>query len=487
MRRLWLACVLVPWTVGQAQAGGRAVLEVDLAALPLKSPTPIEINAPAANGPAFLWGPPTLAPTPIPITFPPAAPGPDAASPAPVATVAERPKTIPIKLPTVMKDSSGLNQFFDGTSSDIRGTYIGNPLTASADAQPALPHELAAQLRHVSRLPGNTFQALLRRLASSPPSVRGPPAFSDKNTFSFELEFVVNEQIRDNDLRLLFSGKTRFFSQNKPLSTKEWDQWHFNRQLRPERWEPAWRMVVSNVRELMPRGWSLTSDSTGKGRNTLEINTGNIDGLEYHHNTPDDWANLIADLDRVQEGLPGGLYSVHLHSGRSDLIVDKHLAVDGGLFARMVKVFESNWRVLSGLGYRRPRGDQVSFLSHWSLDPNIGSSSVRDHGKMLNLHYLFPTIENRILSGLLRRRPDGTQYLDSSRLAADTWWMFSLLNRAAEGNLPLAALGVPVAAGAKPSSSQIAGFADAVFGQDLIGKALALARFAAHVDDMPSM
>lgn len=367
------------------------------------------------------------------------------------------------------------SDFFDGSENSMRGTYKGDPAPVWSDSAAELTPALAKRLAAASSLRNSELIALMRELAASPVTPRGPPAFSDEHTFSFELEFQVHKQVSAADLKSLFKGKNA-------LNHEEWEEWRKNGWLDESRWEKVWKRVVARVRARMPSGWRLISDSRGEGRNTLEINTGNEKG-RYHRNTPQDWADLTAGLERVQSVLPGGLYSVHMHAGHEALKKvspsdgREYLDVESSGFGRLVKIFEAHWRALAGYAYKPVVGTAVDMMPHKALDPRRAHYYTDDHSVMLNLHDRFPTIENRILSGLLRwRHKKGGYVLDEEKMAEHAWWSFALLRRAADGAPPLATLGVPVTAGEKPSPAHMARFADAIYGDDLVGKALALGR-----------
>lgn len=445
-----------------------------IAALPLWAGEPTVAPLHVAEGvrsaplamPAPLLAPAVAAPAALPAALP-AAIVPSAAVPAAMAA--------PTSAPAARaRAAQEFDRFFDGRTSDIRGTHVVDSPTPRETHSADLPPDVASQLESASTLSPVDFRSLIDLLAAAPPRVRGPPAFDAKHTFSFELEFQVHRQITEQDLHDLFQGQDA-------LTSAEWANWRIHHQLSPARWEAAWRLIAGRVHAALPTGWSLTSDSTGRARNTLEINTGDRDGREYHRNTERDWADLASDLARVQAVLPGGLFSVHMHLGREDLKRPdgdrQALDVDDGVFARLTKVFESHWRVLSGYGYSEPRYGMVFPLSHDALRPNAKEYYVDEHAVMLNLHHFFPTIENRIMSGLLRVDERGAEFLDPARLAADTWWYFAFLRRLDRGGVPLAALGLPTAAGDKPRQAHIAKFVDELYGDDVVGKALALSRF----------
>ena len=88
-------------------------------------------------------------------------------------------------------------------------------------------------------------------------------------------------------------------------------------------------------------------------------------------------------------------------------------------------------------------------------------------------------IETRIITGLLRPGPDGPARLDPQRLAGDLWWTFALM-RALAGmdDFDLVTLGLPVTAGLVPTAKQMLFFADRLYKEDVVGKALALQRLA---------
>ncbi len=390
-------------------------------------------------------------------------------------------------------DEDALRSMFEGELFSVSGLAVedssrpsprlkksGKSLVKAAEK--ALPAELAAKLSEAASLPKQEADALLDDLALRDIRVRGPPAFAEDTTFSLELEFQVSRQLRDEDLRELFTGK-------EALTKKQWAEWRRSRSLPPKKYEKAWLWYVSRLQSAMPPGWRLTNPAVTApdermrgGKNTLEINTGNAGGV-YHENTTKDWDELRAALARVQDLMPGGLYSVQMHVGRKSLSPQGLLKVDADRLMRFLTTYQGMLRALAGLGYAAPRQasygneDQMNLLGDEGLLPGAGRWASQ-HGLFINLHERFPTLENRILSGLMKRRADGSEYLDAETFAADAWWAFALLDAVARRDLPLATLGLPVHAGYKPSAKQILHFVDVLFEDDAVGKALALKRFA---------
>ncbi len=366
------------------------------------------------------------------------------------------------------------------------GPISGNWRSPAADAPTAAgeaPAELAADLANAARLDEAGRQALLERLARTKLEPRGPPAFSSDHTFSFEFEFQVHRQLKKLDLDKLFD--------KKPLDDSERLEFAQEGSLPEERWGRAQGFVAGRVLARMPQAWRLFS--TGGSGNTLELNTGGRRS-KYHNLTAKDWADLTAGLERVQSVLPAGFYSVHLHNGYGPLTDGGSLKIEANRMARVTKVFEAQLRALAGMGYRAPIEDpkdggsnEIDYLDLDALWPYSQSyNNVRRH--YVGFAYSYPTIETRVLTSLLRDTPAGPATLDPRALAGDVWWTFALMRAlAGQDRFELATLGLPVTAGLVPTTKQLVAFADRLFGDDLMGKALALKRLGdvSHAQGQP--
>ena len=251
-------------------------------------------------------------------------------------------------------------------------------------------------------------------------------------------------------------------------------------------WKRARAFAVRRVKRTLPKGWQLTVESwgPGSGKNTLEIRTADAGGV-YHENTQRDWADLVAGLRRVQEALPGGFFSAHLHIGRKSLTRKvggvlssaRALDVDHRAFALVSLTFEGLWRPL--MGHPRDRAPSSGYAPDARfLDPRHVSErgySLSGHSMWLNLSWQHPTIENKSVTQLFRREIDGAGYLDADRLRQDLWPAFAAFDMVARSrDLPLASLGLPVAGGSRPTRKQLFRFLDLAYRDDAAGKAVAL-------------
>lgn len=483
VRRLLLLLALA----GTAEA---RVIEVQLPAAPV---SPVASAVPAAAPSAVLAASPSLA-LPAPVVVAPApqpqglwaqARGLAREVQDELAQAFSRRRELPRIGQADGRDlSAELGLLFDGSVRELPGAWepeAGELAQARVERhEAALSPALAESLSQVSRLPAARRERVLAELMRAPVRVRGPPAFSEDHTFSLELEFLVNRQLDDSILEGLFSSD--------PMTRSEMDRWRKTRELSPARWEAARAWVARRALAAAPAGWRLKGDPGGS-HNTLEFNTGGAN-REFHVNSPGEWDGLLAGLARVQEALPGGLYGVHVHNGLASRASSAGLRVDGDRFARLMKVHEAMWRALAGLGYR-PRKqpavgqrNQILYLPWDALRPGWGDELVRDHGIAINLHPELPTVENRLLSGLLRKDALGRDRLDGESLAGELWFAFALQEAAAgTDDFELATLGVPVTSGMRPSLKQILHFADRVFKGDVVGKALAIRKLLERYDD----
>src|SRR5262249_26114486 len=135
---------------------------------------------------------------------------------------------------------------------------------------------------------------------------------------------------------------------------------------------------------------------------------------------------------------------------------------------------------LAGIPFHEPAlGSSITLDA---LDPRSDAADrYLDHMVMINPSDRYPTVENKLLSGLLRKTASGAQYMDPARLKEDLWWSFTFfeLARGRGGDLPLASLGIPLTDGRRPTRKQILRFLDLAFKDDLGGKAIALRRLMA--------
>lgn len=147
--------------------------------------------------------------------------------------------------------------------------------------------------------------------------------------------------------------------------------------------------------------------------------------------------------------------------------------VDKLRLARLVKVYEAMWRALSGLEWRKPgAGSVVRTLED---EAAINGTSIEQHNRIINLSDHFPTIEIKIISGLVNEK----NQLDPERLQQDLYWAFVLLSLVDKSYdaLPLAILGMPSLAGSKPDEKAINRFLELAYANDSEGKKIAAALF----------
>lgn len=307
------------------------------------------------------------------------------------------------------------------------------------------------KLKRLSILSESEQDILFEEISGFEPSIFsfGTLPFPEDFTFSVELEFFFNPK-------------------NPYLSDLE--KW--NEEERRQKIEQALGFP-------MPLGWKISAISD----EFCEFNTA-APGKDYHENTKEDWEALKKGLETIQKRLPAGWFSVHLHLGcRSITTSDNRLRVDPLKFGRLVKVYESMWRVLSGTGYTVKASNRVTstfgmdFLAGRDLD-----KGVYHHCAMINLSKKFPTVEFKIISGLLEAR-----HLNVGCLQGDLYWTFAMLNCLNDRSriLPLATLGLPIASGEKPSMRRICHFLDMLYQEDVTGKALAFRKFLSF-DHCPS-
>lgn len=187
------------------------------------------------------------------------------------------------------------------------------------------------------------------------------------------------------------------------------------------------------------------------------------------HNTREDWDKLKALLTRLQGNpLSQGVYSVHMHVGKEG-VDQSTLAANEVQVGRVGKAFEAMWRALSGRGYARPGGN-LQPLGPGSLTGR--RTTIHYHDSIINLSGRYPTIEVKIISGLLNENG----HLPVEDLEDQLWFVFALFTAATHETrrYPLVQMGRPVIAGEKPSPQQIESFLDHVFGDwDPHGRRLA--------------
>ncbi|MBI4346544.1 MAG: hypothetical protein HY553_06795, partial [Elusimicrobia bacterium] len=236
--------LLALWLALPARA---AVVEVKVLAMPVAGAA--RHAPPAVAPPSLLLAPSALAPVPLP---------------------ASRGEGILAKLG--LRAPRGidvqLDLLFDGSLPQASGLWEPSAELAKADTEvQGLSPELARDLVQVSRLPEDRQRLVVRQLSGTPIRVRGPPAFSDDHTFSLEIEFQVSRQLAGPG----------------PLPGRLWER--------------ARRAVALRALEAAPAGWRLKGDPRGAS-NTLELNTGGANGA-FHVNTPAEWAELVAGLERL--------------------------------------------------------------------------------------------------------------------------------------------------------------------------------------------
>jgi hypothetical protein len=383
-----------------------------------------------------------------------------------------------------------LSGLFDGKTAPSSADPRPEPLASEEPAGPPtlqrLPADVEAQVLSLASLGEPALEALGRRLESLPVGALDALPMPGDTTFSLELEFLVSRQLDARTLeRLLGPGA---------LDEAERRTWALRRELPQEKWQKAHEGLMGELEAAMPRGWRLTHESLKLDSNTMEIKTANGEGV-YHENTPGDWAALEAGLAAAQSRLPGGLFSVHVHASRSSALVKPaggrvarsadQLAANAPRAAKAILMFEPYWRALYGVPW--PTEAQ---LAQWSLQqpygalaPDGGSLAlevVTTHGLFANLSLKHPTVEVRLISGLIDgSRPNG-RALDAATLKTDLWPALALarLMLDAETPLPLAALPLPSFDG-PPTAKALARFLDLAYASDPAGKALALPKLLA--------
>ncbi len=309
------------------------------------------------------------------------------------------------------------------------------------------------------------FEALQDMVFDIPDAL---PFIPSDTTFSLELEIKLTDQL------------TKEVLQSLSISDYERDVYERMKVFPPgDAGNLVWGRVVGSINDLIPSGW-ITESSDGNFRegfvgNFFEIKTNNRTSA-YHENIPKDWIDLKEALAQIQKKLPKGFYSVHIHIGQKSLNDSGHLQVNPRYFGRIIKVYEAMWRALLGYGYRAPRQGRVQLHPAAIL---LGKSGWDNHTAIINLSNKFPTIEVKIITGLLRTDDTGESHIDLDNLQQNLWPAFALLQSLADPSrqIPFALLGLPVLAGEKPTMRRIVKFLDVIYGDDLIGKAIALKHF----------
>ncbi|MDX6769644.1 MAG: hypothetical protein SF051_08940 [Elusimicrobiota bacterium] len=351
----------------------------------------------------------------------------------------------------------------------------------------ALDAATVSELGELSRLEPQRAAALVERLRGvDVPEPRALP-YGDKDTFSLELEFLVKRQLDAAAMSRLFPAGR--------LDADEWSRWDRAGQLPARAWSKARQAVLRGVRRAIPAGWRISDESTDRGGagNTQELQTANR-GRVYHRNTPQDWDELAAGLERAQAAMPGGLYSAHVHIGRAGrwrwrwdgIIPRRAIAVDQSRFVKSAVVFEALWRGLMGVPFERISGSH--YLSFDLLHPSEREAlddALTTHSNHFNISEQFPTVENKLVTALFDGY--GGAALDPARLRTDLWPAFAFVDMALrKGDLPLATLGAPAIQGERPTLKQIARFLDLVYGDDAVGKAIALKKLTSLPQGPPA-
>lgn len=347
---------------------------------------------------------------------------------------------------------------------DLSAGNSDRPITMIRSESDLALNGLQAALNRVTDLPEEEFARLLDSLESVEFQVGFPEHYGQDISFSFEFETEVSAQITEALLEDLFPGEKKLF-----------ENWKRTGALRPNRWETVKSRFAARMNALRPDYWDLENMGKLGSGNLWEIRTHNPGGI-YHLNSASDWAQLKGDLKRIQDELPGGFYSIHIHIGHPQY--RDQAKPDLQKVNNLGKIFEAHWRALAGMGYRE--SSAYSRIVPMSLDKVGKKWSTSARNSMIHWDTHTDTLEIKILGGLLQNRGGQADALDIDALAKDVWWTFALFDAVTnpDRNFPLAMLPLPVLAGEKPNLKQTAAFADIVFGDDLIGKAIALKKLA---------
>jgi hypothetical protein len=343
-----------------------------------------------------------------------------------------------------------------------------------------------AQLLSLSSLDEASFESLGERLEGLTLDPLAKLPLPGDTTFSLELEFLVTRQLDEKTIDgLLPPGAA--------LTEQERQEWRAKKKLPYGKWAHVQEKVVEGVEAAAPKGWRLTHESMSFTGNTLELKTAN-EGEVYHENTQRDWEGLAHGLNAVQKKLPGGLFSVHLHaSRRSGLMPNPKklssadaLAANAPRAAKVLLLLEPYWRALFNVPWPTQAEQRNWDLEqpYGALDPSAPGKAVElvtTHGLFANLSKTHPTVEIRLISGLIDgSRPNG-RALDAATVKQDLWPAFALarLIQDAKNPLPLASLPLPTFDG-KLSRKGMARFLDIAYAGDPAGKALALRTLRAY-------
>lgn len=238
--------------------------------------------------------------------------------------------------------------------------------------------------------------------------------------------------------------------------------------------------VIRQIEPILKKyGWYL--EPSELGTYLYEIRNSS-DKKEILRNTPEDWQRLKDCLDALQSGpLSGGFYSVHMHVGQEE-VTGEDLREKRESLGRIAKAYEALWRALSGRRYTVPGGN-LTVLANGALTGI--DKTVMYHSSIINMSKMYPTIEIKIISGLLNDRG----HLDIENLQEQLWFAFALFRAAVHrGNeTPLALMGRPVVAGEKPSDRQIEAFLDRIYQGDPRGRIIARRVFDNLAGEAPGL
>lgn len=317
---------------------------------------------------------------------------------------------------------------------------------------------LGLKLIRLEGLSDAAWRKLLKEAAATKIKIDRALPFSQSMSVSLELEFQLAKNIKDADIK----------------DEKLAKAWNETGELPSDAWNSVSKKKMKAIRSARPRGWD---DDHSQGDSFGEMRT-KPRGRKYYSNKPRHWAELLQGLENVQAQMPHGFYSVHGHFGREG----RDLGIDTGAFARFVAAYEAPLRALAGRGWTLPKG---------SLDGGIGRlSSGRDgwtgHADPFNVSDSYPTIEIKVLDGLADK--GGKAHFDTKALLKDLYFAFALVERFKDGQtMPLVEVGVPYVRGEKPTPLQQQRFLDQLFGDDVLGKAIALQRLAGLADAAPAL
>lgn len=324
-----------------------------------------------------------------------------------------------------------------------------------------VPRKLAAKLGKVEGLSEAEWAALLKEAANAKVAIDESLPFSKDMTLSLELEFQLAKNIRKEDL---------------PNDERLHNAWYNTGSLPKDEWIKVSGYKMEEIRAARPAGWD--DDRTGKG-SFAEMRTQPENG-KYYTNTPEHLRELIHGLESVQSKMPHGFYSVHGHFGREG----RDLEANGINFYRFVTTFEAQLRALAGRRWNPPKSDGSlgGGLNNLRYAPDGWSG----HSHPFNLSGSYPTIEIKVIDGLAGK--DGRAHFDTKALLKDLYFAFALVNRVKDNQvIPMAELGVAAIRGEKPSMVQQQRFLDLMFGDDVLGKVIALQRLAALADEAPGL